>query len=288
MNAPAALVSNAANFRSARDHAFDQFKSDQQIHKLTKQLCKLSDQLLIQLWKESNLEKEAALVAVGGFGRGALFPYSDIDILILLPGNQDPMPETLSRKVEKFVASCWDTGLEIGSSVRTVSDCVSEAEQDITVRTSLLEARFIDGQKGLFKEFTIAFEKALDPKTFFQAKLAEQIQRHHKYQDTPYSLEPNCKESPGGLRDLQVISWVSKAAQLGKTFKDLNSQGLITKRELTELNRNQKFLETLRANLHLLAGRRQDVLAFDLQNPLAAAMGLHEASARLGLSLIHI
>jgi len=286
MNAPAALVSNAASFRSARDHAFDQFKSDQQIHKLTKQLCKLSDQLLIQLWKESNLEKEAALVAVGGFGRGALFPYSDIDILILLPGNQDPMPETLSRKVEKFVASCWDTGLEIGSSVRTVSECVSEAEQDITVRTSLLEARFVDGQKGLFKEFTIAFEKALDPKTFFQAKLAEQIQRHHKYQDTPYSLEPNCKESPGGLRDLQVISWVSKAAQLGKTFKDLNSQGLITKRELTELNRNQKFLETLRANLHLLAGRRQDVLAFDLQNPLAAAMGLHEASARLGSEAI--
>ena len=126
----------------------------------------------------------------------------------------------------------------------------------------------------------------MDPKTFFQAKLAEQIQRHHKYQDTPYSLEPNCKESPGGLRDLQVISWVSKAAQLGKTFKDLNSQGLITKRELTELNRNQKFLETLRANLHLLAGRRQDVLAFDLQNPLAAAMGLHEASARLGSEAI--
>ena len=132
----------------------------------------------------------------------------------------------------------------------------------------------------------MSFNEALDPKTFFQAKLAEQIQRHHKYQDTPYSLEPNCKESPGGLRDLQVISWVSKAAQLGKTFKDLNAQGLITKRELTELNRNQKFLETLRANLHLLAGRRQDVLAFDLQNPLAAAMGLHEASARLGSEAI--
>jgi len=204
----------------------------------------------------------------------------------LLPGNLTPVPESLSRKVEKFVATCWDTGLEIGSAVRTVAECVSEAEQDITVRTSLLEARFIDGQKSLFKEFTVSFNEALDPKTFFQAKLAEQIQRHHKYQDTPYSLEPNCKESPGGLRDLQVISWVSKAAQLGKTFKDLNAQGLITKRELTELNRNQKFLETLRANLHLLAGRRQDVLAFDLQNPLAAAMGLHEASARLGSEAI--
>ena len=286
MNSQAPMILDAVGFRTARDRAFASFKNNQQIHKLTKELCKLSDQLLTHLWQESGLKKEAALVAVGGFGRGALFPYSDIDILILLPGNPDSVPEDLSRKVEKFVASCWDTGLEIGSAVRTVSECVSEAEQDITVRTSLLEARFIDGQKSLFKEFTASFNKALDPKTFFQAKLAEQIQRHHKYQDTPYSLEPNCKESPGGLRDLQVISWVSKAAQLGKTFKDLNTQGLITKRELTELNRNQRFLETLRANLHLLAGRRQDVLAFDLQNPLAAAMGLHEESARLGSEAI--
>lgn len=96
----------------------------------------------------------------------------------------------------------------------------------------------------------------MDPKRFFQTKLAEQIQRHYKYQNTPYPLEPNCKESPGGLRDLQVISWVSKAALLGDTFKDLNEAGLVTQRELTELNRNQRFLETLRANLHLL---REDV-----------------------------
>ena len=228
-------IIDAKSLRTAREIAYAQFRENQSVGKLTKQLSKLSDQLLISLWQACELDKEAALVAVGGFGRGALFPYSDIDILILLPDNQQLVNEVLSGKVEKFVAHCWDTGLEIGSSVRTVAECIHEAEQDITVRTSLLEARFISGKKILFKDFAKAFEDSLDPKTFFQAKLAEQIQRHYKYQDTPYALEPNCKESPGGLRDLQVIAWVSKAALLGNSFKDLHEAGLLTQRELTEL-----------------------------------------------------
>ena len=272
-------ITDAASLRAARECAYTEFKSTQAVGKLTKQLSKLTDQLLSHLWHDCGLGNAATLVAVGGYGRGALFPYSDIDILILLPADAK-LAESLSKSIEQFVARCWDTGLEIGSSVRTVSECISEAEQDITVRTSLLEARFISGQKKLFKEFASAYEAAMDPKTFFQAKLAEQIQRHYKYQNTPYSLEPNCKESPGGLRDLQVISWVSKAALLGNTFKDLNEAGLVTHRELTELNRNQRFLETLRANLHLLAGRRQDVIAFDLQASLAKAMGIETDSSR--------
>ena len=256
-------ITDASSLRSAREIAYTEFKKTQAVGKLTKQLSKLTDQLLAQLWSACDLNNEATLVAVGGYGRGALFPYSDIDILVLLPID-GKAAESTSKKVEKFITNCWDTGLEIGSSVRTVSECISESEQDITVRTSLLEARYLYGQKSLFKEFAKAFEGAMDPRSFFQAKLAEQIQRHYKYQNTPYSLEPNCKESPGGLRDLQVISWVSKAALLGNTFKDLHEAGLITKRELTELNRNQRLLETLRANLHLIAGRRQDVIAFDL------------------------
>ena len=272
-------VIDAASLRAAREIAYDEFRKTQSVGKLTKQLSNLSDQLLSHLWNSCGLNNEATLVAVGGFGRGALFPYSDIDILILLPADEQ-QARALSKQVEQFVASCWDTGLEIGSSVRNVAECISESEQDITVRTSLLEARLICGKKQLFNDFAKAFEAAMDPKAFFQAKQAEQIQRHYKYQNTPYSLEPNCKESPGGLRDLQVISWVSKAALLGDTFKDLNEAGLVTQRELTELNRNQRFLETLRANLHLLAGRRQDVLAFDLQAALAASMGVTEESSR--------
>ena len=275
----ASKIIDAASLRAAREIAYAEFRNTQAVGKLTKQLSKLSDQLLSHLWNSCGLNNEATLVAVGGFGRGALFPYSDIDILILLPAEEEKA-RALSKQVEQFVASCWDTGLEIGSSVRTVAECISESEQDVTVRTSLLEARFLCGKKALFKDFANAFESAMDPKAFFQAKQAEQIQRHYKYQNTPYSLEPNCKESPGGLRDLQVISWVSKAALLGDTFKDLNEAGLVTQRELTELNRNQRFLETLRANLHLLAGRRQDVLAFDLQAALAESMGIKEESSR--------
>ena len=272
-------IQDAVGLRAAREIAYAQFRKTQAAGKLTKQLSKLSDELLSNLWNKCGFNNEAALVAVGGFGRGALFPYSDIDILILLPADAKEV-EALSKRVEQFVMNCWDTGLEIGSSVRTVAECISEADLDITVKTSLLESRLICGKKTLFEEFAKAFEASLDPKTFFQAKQAEQIQRHYKYQDTPYSLEPNCKESPGGLRDLQVISWVSKAALLGNTFKDLNEAGLVTHRELTELNRNQRFLETLRANLHLLAGRRQDVLAFDLQAALAASMGIEEENSR--------
>jgi len=279
-------TADIASLRAARELAYEDFREHQIVGRLTKQLSKLSDELLISLWNSCDLNAEAALVAVGGFGRGALFPYSDIDILILLPADKQYFEEVLASRIEKFIAQCWDTGLEIGSSVRTVAECASEAEQDITVRTSLLESRLICGKKALFKEFESVYEKTLDPKSFFQAKLAEQIQRHYKYQDTPYSLEPNCKESPGGLRDLQVISWVSKAARLGNTFKDLSFTGLITQRELTELNRNQRFLETLRANLHLLAKRRQDVLVFDLQTPLAAAMGITEESSRLASEAI--
>ena len=278
-------ITDAASLRAAREVAYTEFKKTQAVGKLTKQLSKVTDQLLTQFWSDCGLNNDATLLAVGGYGRSSLFPYSDIDILILLPTNAD-LAKSLSKKVEQYVTSCWDAGLEIASSVRTVAECISESEQDITVRTSLLEARFICGKKQLFKEFAQAFEAAMDPKAFFQAKLAEQIQRHYKYQDTPYSLEPNCKESPGGLRDLQIISWVSKAALLGDTFKDLNQAGLVTQRELTELIRNQRFLETLRANLHLLAGRRQDVIVFDLQTALAKVMGIEEESPRLASEAI--
>jgi [protein-PII] uridylyltransferase len=278
-------ITDAASLRAAREVAYTEFKKTQAVGKLTKQLSKVTDQLLTQFWSDCGLNNDATLLAVGGYGRSSLFPYSDIDILILLPTNAD-LAKSLSKKVEQYVTSCWDAGLEIASSVRTVAECISESEQDITVRTSLLEARFICGKKQLFKEFAQTFEAAMDPKAFFQAKLAEQIQRHYKYQDTPYSLEPNCKESPGGLRDLQIISWVSKAALLGDTFKDLNQAGLVTQRELTELIRNQRFLETLRANLHLLAGRRQDVIVFDLQTALAKVMGIEEESPRLASEAI--
>ncbi len=282
MNSVTALTPHhvIAHLRNACATEYQLFLADQNVARLTKKLTEINDAALIHLWQDCAIASDLVLIAVGGFGRAELFPYSDIDILVLLPNDSKLDPKADSEKVARFITQCWDSGLEIGSAVRTLAECLSEAEQDITVRTSLLEARLICGSRSLFKAFQTAFTTALDPKTFFQAKLLEQTQRHQKYQDTPYALEPNCKESPGGLRDLQVILWGSKAAQLGNSFNDLFQKGLITERELTELKRNKRFLATLRANLHLLANRHQDVLAFDLQAGLAKSMGMEESSAR--------
>lgn len=282
-NSAAIAVSNASELRVARELAYAEFTSNQGIDALTKRLSKMSDTLLMRLWAECNLNQDAALLAVGGYGRSELFPHSDVDILILLPDSES---SALSARVEQFIAQCWDSGVEIGSSVRNCAECLSEAEQDITVRTSLLEARFLGGNRALFAHFSKAYWAAMDPKAFFRAKLLELKQRHQKYQDTPYSLEPNCKESPGGLRDLQIITWVSKAAAFGNSFQDLFKKGVITRRELTELKRNKRLLETIRAHLHILAKRRQDVLAFDLQAPLAHAMGIEFESNRIASEAI--
>ncbi len=158
----------------------------------------------------------------GRFGRAELAPSSDVDILILLPTEPDP---DLELRLERFIGMAWDLGLEIGSSVRTVEQCVDEARQDVTVQTSLLEARRLFGSSALFEQFTRRFNETLDPRVFFQAKLLEMRQRHAKYQDSPYSLEPNCKESPGGLRDLQLILWIIRAANLGDSWKELTRVG---------------------------------------------------------------
>ncbi|MGY8527434.1 [protein-PII] uridylyltransferase [Paracidovorax citrulli] len=231
------------------------------------------DAALIECWHGLGLPADSALVAVGGYGRGELFPHSDVDVLLLLPAAPDQ--DTVQR-LEKFIGLCWDLGLEIGSSVRTIEDCLREARQDVTIRTALLEARLLTGNRALFDDMRARYLAEVDPRAFFQAKLLELRQRHAKYQDTPYALEPNCKESPGGLRDLQVILWMTRAAGYGSSWKELREKGLLTEREALELARNERLLKTIRARLHLLAGRRQDVLVFDLQTALAEAFGYRQ------------
>ncbi|MSQ65776.1 MAG: bifunctional uridylyltransferase/uridylyl-removing protein, partial [Limnohabitans sp.] len=157
----------------------------------------------------------ACMVAVGGYGRQALFPYSDVDVLVLLPDGISPdSDEVLKNKVETFIGSCWDTGLEIGSSVRNLSDCIHEAQADITVQTAMLESRFLTGNPDLMQSFEHSFQTRLDARTFFTGKTLEMQQRHNKFENSPYSLEPNCKESPGGLRDLQMLLWLARASGL--------------------------------------------------------------------------
>jgi len=237
-------------------------------------LSRLTDQALARLWSLSGLDAPFALLAVGGLGRGELFPYSDVDVVVLLPDGHAPESDAmLTEQLEKFIGACWDCGLEIGSSVRTVSQCLNEAAKDVTVQTALLEFRLITGSVVLANQFRQAFFEAMDAKAFFVAKTLEMQQRHTKFEDTPYSLEPNCKESPGGLRDLQVILWVAKAAGYGHNWQDLAHSGLATPFEVQQIQRNESLLFQIRAGLHLLAQRREDRLIFDLQTAVAKSFG---------------
>ncbi|MEO6853912.1 MAG: [protein-PII] uridylyltransferase, partial [Rhodoferax sp.] len=247
-------------------------------------LSALTDDILRGLWAIAGFTPSFALVAVGGFGRGELFPCSDIDVLILMPEGVSPEADpALKARIESFIGSCWDTRLEIGSSVRTVDDCLAEASKDVTVQTSLLESRLVTGDTKLFNQFRKRLSDALDPRAFFVAKTLEMRQRHNKFENTPFSLEPNCKESPGGLRDLQTILWVAKAAKLGKTWDELVRSGIATPHEAKQLKRNESLLCLIRARLHLTAGRREDRLVFDLQTAVAESFGYQTVSEDTGL-----
>ena len=244
------------------------------IQKLLQNLAREADTTLRALWQTAGFDSTLALIAVGGYGRAELFPASDVDVLILLPdGTAADRDADLKARLEGFIGQCWDVGLEIGSSVRTVTECVAQAQADVTVQTSLLESRLVVGSAALFREFHRRFSITLDPHAFFVAKTLEMRQRHTKFENTPYSLEPNCKESPGGLRDLQVILWVAKAAGLGRSWEELARKGLATPFEARQIKRNEALLSLIRARLHLLSGRREDRLVFDLQSTVAESFG---------------
>ncbi len=240
-----------------------------------RQLSDLCDDTLKLLWQAADMPALACLVAVGGFGRQALFPYSDVDVLVLLPDGLLPQDHpALQTSIERFIGSCWDAGLEIGSSVRNLQECIAEAASDITVQTSMLEARRIGGDEALFQAFSQGFQKHLDPRAFFTGKTLEMQQRHTKFANTPYSLEPNCKESPGGLRDLQMLLWLSKASGLGESWKDLGEHQMVTPLELRQLQHNEDLLSLIRWRLHYIAQRREDRLVFDLQTSVSQDLGL--------------
>jgi [protein-PII] uridylyltransferase len=239
---------------------------------------RLVDGVLCELWNLCTLPPELTLVAVGGYGRGELYPYSDVDILVLM--STDEPDDELRGKVERYIGYLWDLGLDIGHSVRTVDECMSESALDVTVMTTMLESRRLTGSLALYREFLRRLYIEFNPESFYHAKSAEQEQRYNRFNQTPYALEPNCKESPGGLRDLQVIIWISLAAGLGTRWSNLAKQGLITREETRDLNGVERFMQQVRIRLHYIAGRREDRVIFDVQEALAKAFGLEATKAK--------
>ncbi|QLH49599.1 MAG: [protein-PII] uridylyltransferase [Candidatus Accumulibacter cognatus] len=232
----------------------------------------LVDKVLCELWNDLSLPASLALIAVGGYGRGELYPASDVDLLILLPEQAD---DVLTTRIEQLICVFWDVGLETGHSVRTIEQCLEEAAGDITVQTAMLEARLLIGSSSLFRGLTVLIRSSLDAPAFFQSKRIQQEDRHQRFSDTSYSLEANCKEGPGGLRDLQLILWIAQAAGYGKSWKDLELCGFITDEEAQLLTACEAFLCRLRIHLHLHAGRREDRLLFEYQTALAEKLGFN-------------
>jgi len=245
---------------------------------LLRGMARQVDGVLRAIWKEFSPGRQLALVAVGGYGRGEIYPASDVDLLFLLPGTT---PADGHRPVlERLIGVLWDVGLDIGHSARTPQECLAAAAEDITVQTALLEARFLCGDRALFRHFATAFHAALDPLAFFKAKRLEQEERYARHNDTPYNLEPNCKETPGGLRDLHVLLWVTRAAGLADGWRGLARAGLISPGEARQLGQYEDFLRRVRIALHLIAGRREDRLLFDHQENLARRLGCVATAAR--------
>ncbi|MDH5611811.1 MAG: [protein-PII] uridylyltransferase [Gammaproteobacteria bacterium] len=234
----------------------------------------LIDRLLITVFKYlfQHIKQKVSLIAVGGYGRGELHPASDIDLMLLLDENEN---EETKDALERYLTLLWDSRLEIGHSVRTLDECVTEAEKDITVVTNIMEARLLCGDQPLFiKMKSRTGPNAIwDNQSYFQAKLEEQVQRSGKFNDTAYSLEPNIKESRGGLRDIQMIGWVAKRHFNADNMYDLVEKNFIRQDELNTLLKGQHLLWKIRCSLHYLAGRREDRLLFDYQRDLAEEFG---------------
>jgi [protein-PII] uridylyltransferase len=227
--------------------------------------------------------EQLSLVAIGGYGRGELSPFSDLDLLFLLPYKQTPRAEQI---IEFMLYLLWDLGLKVGHAVRSVEDCIRLSKTDFTIRTSLLETRPIAGQPKLFAELKRRFAKEIVSGTgreFADAKLAERKERHRRLGDSRYLLEPNVKEGKGGLRDLQSLFWIAKYLYQVDNLGDLASRGVFTAEEAAAFAKAQNFLWTVRCHLHYLAGRLEDRLTFDMQVEIGRRMGYTDHAGTLGV-----
>lgn len=256
-------------------HLQSRFDDDATGAELVTHRAQVADALIRRIWRSVITEQQqalASLVAVGGYGRGELHPHSDIDISVLLPNTGSTVDELA---LQAFVTSLWDLGMDIGSSVRTLAQTVTAAGSDLSIMTNLLEARLLCGNKALFKEagLLIRSDSCWPSLSFFQAKFSEQQTRRERFHDSAYRLEPNVKESPGGLRDLQTISWVIQRHFGRIKLSELSEHEFLTTKEAQSLQESRDFLWRVRFWLHRNAKRTEDRLLFEHQRQLAEAFG---------------
>ena len=267
---------------AANGHLDRRFLEGEQVSTLIYERAMFMDRILHHAWQRFKWDDNIALLAVGGYGRGELHPQSDIDLLILL---KKPNTAPYQANIERFLTFLWDIQLKIGQSVRSISQCVEEARNDITVATNLMECRTLAGNPELRQTMLkkTGPNKIWPSAEFFRAKWDEQIDRHRKHGYTEYNLEPNVKEAPGGLRDIQMINWVARRHFQVNAFSELVGKGFINEEELDLLNSGQEFLWRVRYGLHLLAKRPEERLLFDYQRKLATMFGYKDTEKRLAV-----
>ncbi len=282
------VAPDVATFKSilaAAQRNFDAaFLANEDIRTLIGGRAALVDTVLCAAWSHfmPGGQRFASMVAVGGYGRGELHPHSDIDLLILLETASDVPPEL---NIAGFVTFLWDIGLQIGHSVRSVSECREKASAEISIATNLMESRLIAGPENVFDAMRkqIGPDKIWPDPRFFQAKWNEQINRHKKYADSEYNLEPNVKSSPGGLRDIQSICWITKRHFDANDINALVEQGFVDREEFEQLREGETFLWKVRYGLHMLSQRCEDRLLFDYQRQLAPIFGFEDGKQGLAV-----
>lgn len=268
-------------YRSAREAAITRYRAHPRVPPLLRDLTRAADHLLQAIWQHHDLPNAAALIAVGGYGRGEQFPQSDIDLLILI---DDALPEADLAHFEPLIGLFWDCGLPVGHSIRRLSECLEESAKDITIQTNLLEARPLCGDGDLAAKLMAHLAMDMDPAAFLAGKRMEQTDRHGRFSDRGLMLEPNLKDSPGGLRDLHMIDWVGQAAGFARhgadTLAAMVADGRLCHAEMRHIRASRNFLSHLRIRLHLAANRREDRLLFEFQERIAAEMGLSASRTR--------
>lgn len=267
--------------KNAREVLFERFRAGEDIRRLVGMRAWVIDQVLAHAWCALKLDAytDVTLLAVGGYGRGELHPGSDIDVLVL--HDQTTLGEAEGQAISSFITLLWDLGLEVGSSVRSQEECVEAAREDITIATNLMESRTIIGNESL-REAMLARtgpEHLWPGKAFFKAKWDEQIARHAKHNNTEYNLEPDIKNAPGGLRDIQTVGWVAKRHFGAATLQDLVGHGFITENEFHQLDEGLSLLWRIRFALHMIAGRSENRLLFDYQRQIALLFGYTDTNA---------